>query len=380
MINAERLKRFFLDLVQIDSHSREEKEVAQYVKNHLETLGAVVTVDNTAEKIGGNCGNMLARLSGPLEGQVEPLLFCAHMDTVVPGKGVKPLEDGGIIRSSGDTVLGSDDKSGVAAILEMLHVIQENSISFGELEILFTVAEEVGLLGARNFNTGVLNSKRAYFLDTENVFNIGVGAPSAYRMTYNVIGKEAHAGLAPEKGLSAIAVAAKAISTMPLGRIDSQTTANIGVIEGGSATNIIPKLVTLRGEARSHDDASLEKQVNEMRNAFDRAAESFYVEVDGKKVQARIEEERKLEYKAFRIPENSLTYQLAFKAGQEIGLNMEPEVSGGGSDANIFNTRGIESVILGTGMQEVHTVKEYIRFDDLLDCAKLIVTMIRLHR
>lgn len=380
MVNPERLKRIFLELVQIDSHSREEKEVSRYINTHLETLGAVVTMDNAAEKIGGNCGNMLARFSGSLEEKVEPLLFCAHMDTVVPGKGVKPVEDNGVIRSSGDTILGSDDKSGIAAILEMLYVIQENSIPFGELEILFTVAEEVGLFGARNFNTDVLKSKHGYFLDTENVFSIGTGAPAAYRMTYNVIGREAHAGLAPEKGISAIVVAAKAIQNMPLGRIDSETTANIGVIQGGSATNIVTKLVTMRGEARSHDDASLEKQVKDMRDALDRAAESSYVNVDGKRVVARVEEERKLEYKSFRISEDSPTYQLAATAGREIGLEMEPEISGGGSDANIFNAKGIESVILGTGMQEVHTVKEYIRFDDLLNCAKLVVNMIRLHR
>ncbi len=379
MINTERLKRLFLDLVQIDSHSREEIEVANYIRTHLESQGAVVTMDNTAEKIGGNCGNMLARLSGPLEGQVEPLLFCAHMDTVVPGKGVKPVEDGEIIRSSGDTILGSDDKSGIAAILEMLYVLQENSIPFGELEILFTVAEEVGLLGARSFDTSVIRSRRAYFLDNENVFSIGVGAPAAYRMTYNVIGREAHAGLAPEKGLSAILVAAKAIQNMPLGRIDEETTANIGVIEGGSATNIIAKLVTLRGEARSHNDAKLEKIVKAIRDALDKAAAESFVEVDGKRYTARIEETRNLEYKSFRIAESSPTYQLPAAAGREIGLNMEPEISGGGSDANIFNAKGIESVILGTGMRDVHTVKEHIRIEDLNNSARLLVNMIHLH-
>lgn len=380
MVNSERLKRFFMDLVQIDSHSRDEKEVANYIGARLESLGAVVTMDNAAAKIGGNCGNLLARISGSLEDQVEPLLFCAHMDTVVPGKGVKPVEDGGVIRSSGDTVLGSDDKSGVAAILEALYVLQENSIPCGELEILFTVAEEVGLLGARNFDVSVLKSKRAYFLDTENVFSIGIGAPAAYRMTYNVIGREAHAGLAPEKGLSAIQVAARAIQEMPLGRIDEETTSNIGVIEGGSATNIVPKLVTLRGEARSHDNKKLEDLVQSMRDALDRAAEKSFVMVDGKRAYARIEETRHLEYKSFRIPETSPTYQLAFAAGREMNLKMEPEISGGGSDANIFNAKGIESVILGTGMQDVHTVKEYIRIEDLINSAKLIVNMIRLHR
>ncbi len=377
MINPKRLKGFFLDLVKIDSHSREEKEVAAYIRTHLEALGVDVSMDDTGEKIGGNCGNLFARIRGSLAEKVEPLLFCAHMDTVVPGKGVKPIEEHGLFHSSGDTILGADDKSGVAAMLEMVHVLKENNLEFGEIELLFTVAEEIGLMGAKNFDTSILKSKRAYFLDTENVFNIGIGAPSAYRMTYRVFGQEAHAGLSPEKGLSAILVAAKAIQAMPLGRIDEETTANIGVIEGGTATNIITKLVTLRGEARSHNMGKLEKQVKDMRQAFEWAADKTIAIIDGEPVRARIEETRSLEYQAFRIPEESFTYQLAFNAGAELGIKMLPEVSGGGSDANVFNALGIESVILGTGMQEPHTVKEFMRFDDMLNCTRVITAMVR---
>jgi tripeptide aminopeptidase len=378
MINKKRLKGFFLDLVQIDSHSREEKDVAQYIKTHLEALGIDVVMDDAGEKIGGNCGNLLARLRGPQTGRVEPLLFCAHMDTVVPGRGVKPVEKDGIITSSGDTVLGSDDKSGVAAILEMIHILKENGLPFGEIELLFTVAEEIGLMGAKHFDTTTLKSKCAYFLDTEDIRCIGTGAPSAYRMTYRIFGQEAHAGLAPEKGLSAILVAAKAIQAMPLGRIDHETTANIGTIEGGAATNIITKLVTMRGEARSHDKAKLEIQVKAMRDALELSADSTAAMIEGKPVRARIEETRNLEYQAFLIPEKSPTYQLAFRAGAQLGMKMEPEISGGGSDANVFNAQGIESVIIGTGMQEPHTVKEFIRFDDMVACAQLILTMVRL--
>ncbi|TKJ40306.1 peptidase M20 [candidate division LCP-89 bacterium B3_LCP] len=379
MINSQRLKRFFFELVQIDSHSRDEKKVAEYLQDKLERLGAVITMDDTAEKIGGNCGNLLARISGPLEGKVEPLLFCSHMDTVVPGEGVKPVEDDGVIRSSGDTILGSDDKSGIAAILEMLHVLKENDLPFGALEILFTVAEEVGLLGARNFDTSVLKSKRGYFLDSEYVSKISVGAPAAYRMRYEIFGHEAHAGLAPEQGISAIQVAAKAINNMPMGRIDSETTANIGVIEGGTATNIVTKQVILRGEARSHNDKKLEEQVAAMRKAIQDAVDSSWIELDGKRIQAHFEEATKREYISFRIPESSLSYQLPQKAGKAIGLEMEPEISGGGSDANIFNEKGIESLIIGTGMQAVHTVKEHISFKDMENCANLLINMIQLH-
>jgi len=378
MINKKRLRGFFLDLVQIDSHSREEKNVAQYIKTHLEALGVDVVMDDAGEKIGGNCGNLLARLRGPVAGRVESLFFCAHMDTVVPGKGVKPVEKNGVITSSGDTILGSDDKSGVAAMLELVHVLKENDIPFGEIELLFTVAEEIGLMGAKHFDTSVLKSKRAYFLDSENVQSICTGAPSAYRMTYRIFGQEAHAGMCPEKGLSAILVAAQAIQAMPLGRIDHETTANIGTIEGGTATNIVTKLVTMRGEARSHDKAKLEVQVKAMRDALEMAADRTAIEIEGKPVRARIEENRNLEYQSFRIPETSRTYQLAYQAGAEIGLKMEPEISGGGSDANVFNAQNIESVVLGTGMQEPHTVKEYLRFEDMATSAKLILTMVQM--
>ncbi len=379
-LNPDRLTRFFLDLVQIDSHSREEKNVAAYIRKRLENLGAVVTMDDTAEVIGGNCGNLLARVSGPLAGKVEPLLFCAHMDTVVPGKGVKPIVQDGVIRSSGDTVLGADDKSGIAAILEMLQVLTDDSIPFGELEILFTVAEEIGLYGARHFDTSVLKSRRGYFLDTEAVNLIGVAAPAAYRMTYKIFGKEAHAGLAPERGISAIVVAAKAVSSMPLGRIDEETTANIGVIEGGTATNIVTPVVTLRGEARSHDDNKLEQQVEAMRLAIKNAVEEASITIDGKRHQASFEETTKREYRSFNIPETSPTYQLPYRAGEALGMKMGREISGGGSDANIFNEKGIESVIIGTGMQEVHTVKEYIRVEDMVNCTRLLLKMIELHR
>jgi tripeptide aminopeptidase len=378
MINPERLKATFLDLVKIDSHSREEKDVAQYISARLHSLGVETTMDDAAEKIGGNCGNLLARLTGPLAGKVEPILFCAHMDTVVPGKGVKPVEEHGIFRSSGDTILGADDKSGVAVMLELAHVLKENNLRFGEIELLFTVAEEIGLLGAKNFDTSALKSKRGYFLDSEFVNAISIGAPSAYRMTYRVHGQEAHAGIAPEKGLSAILVAAKAIQGMPLGRIDSETTSNVGSIEGGSATNIVPKLVTIRAEARSHNAQKLETQVTVMRQAFNRAIEATSIIVDGQTIKARIEEIHNLEYQAFRVPESSRTFQLAAKAGADLGMKMVTEVSGGGSDANVFNAIGIESVVLGTGMMDPHTVKEYLNFEDMLNAAKLVVNMVRL--
>ncbi|RJP74237.1 MAG: M20/M25/M40 family metallo-hydrolase [Candidatus Zixiibacteriota bacterium] len=376
MVNAERLKSTFLDLVRIDSHSREEGEVARYIQNRLTALGLEATMDEAGAKIGGNCGNLFVRLQGPLAGKVEPILFCSHMDTVVPGKGVKPVEVDGVFRSSGDTILGADDKSGIAAILELVQVLKENDKSYGEIELLFTVAEEIGLVGARHFDTAQLKSRHAYFLDSEFVTSIGVGAPSAYRMTYRIHGLEAHAGMAPERGISAIRVAAQAINAMPLGRIDFETTANIGSIEGGAATNIIPKLVTLRGEARSHNPQKLEAQAEAMRRAFDQAVENSAVTIDGERVQARLEEERNLEYQAFRVAENSLTYRLAAEAGADLGLKMEPEISGGGSDANIFNAKGIESVVLGTGMMEPHTVKEFLRFEDMLNATRLIVNMV----
>ena len=288
-INRERLRQYLLDLVQIDSHSREEGAVAARIRADLEALGVEVEVDDAGEKVGGDTGNVIARVKGTVEG-APPIFLAAHMDTVVPGKGVKPVIDGDVIRTDGTTVLGGDDKSGCAIIVECVRTLRENGIPHSDIDAVFTICEEVGLLGAKYLDLAGIRSTYGLVLDSDDVGYLFTKAPSADHMEFVVHGLEAHAGVCPENGISAIKIAAEAIAAMKLGRIDDETTANIGVIEGGAATNIIPNRVVLRGEARSHDDAKLDAQTDHMRACLREAAARYSVVVDGEVVRARVDE------------------------------------------------------------------------------------------
>ncbi|MGC9361107.1 MAG: M20/M25/M40 family metallo-hydrolase, partial [Anaerolineae bacterium] len=252
-IDRDRLLDVFLDLVRIASPSRQEQEVASYIRAYLEDLGIAVESDQA--------GNLYAYM----EGDGTPLAFTAHMDTVVPCEGVTPLVENGVVRSDGTTILGADDKSGVAAILEAVTALSEGSVVHRPLDLLFTVQEEIGLFGAKAVEVDRLRARMAIGLDAEGQQGtLVVSAPGQNSLEAVVHGKAAHAGVEPEKGVSAIRVAAEAIASMPLGRIDEETTANIGVISGGRATNIVPDRVEIKGEARSHDEAKLASQTEAM--------------------------------------------------------------------------------------------------------------------
>ena len=257
MINQERLKNLLIELIKIDSLSRQEFDVAMRLKREMEELGATVWIDDAGEKVGGNVGNLIAYFPGntPL---ARPLLLSAHMDTVAPGEGVVPMLDGDILHTDGRTVLGGDDKSGVAIICEVLRIIKEKRLPCASIDVVFTICEEAGLIGAKCLDASRLKARTGLVLDSDSVGFLFTKAPAANRMEFKVHGLEAHAGVCPENGLSAIKIAGDGISRMKLGRIDHETTANIGVIEGGMAVNIVPNLVVLKGEARSHSTEKLE--------------------------------------------------------------------------------------------------------------------------
>ncbi|HEX5708582.1 MAG TPA: M20/M25/M40 family metallo-hydrolase, partial [Pyrinomonadaceae bacterium] len=235
MINQERIKNLLLELVQIDSVSRKERDVAERIKKLCEEMGARVEIDDAGEKVGGNSGNVIARFPGTIPG-AETIMMSAHMDTVVPGEGVKPVVEGDIIRSDGTTVLGGDDKSGCAVIIETIRCLQEQSIPHAPIEAVFSICEEVGLLGAKHVDVSKLKAKYGLVFDSDDPGFLFTKGPSANHMEWKILGLESHAGVAPEQGISAIRIAAEAISEMKLGRIDHETTANIGVIRGGEAT------------------------------------------------------------------------------------------------------------------------------------------------
>jgi len=378
MINEERIKNLLLELVQIDSVSREERDVARRIKSYCEELGAEVFIDDAGEKVGGNTGNVIARFPGTIHA-AEPIMMSAHMDTVVPGKGVKPIVEGDIIRTDGSTVLGGDDKSGCSVIIETIRCLQEQNIPHAPIDAVFSICEEVGLLGAKHLDMSKVRAKYGIVFDSDDPGFLFTRGPSADHFEIKIYGLESHAGVAPEQGISAIRIAAEAIVNMKLFRIDDETTANIGVIRGGEATNIITNLVTLRGEARSLDDAKLDAQTRHIVKCCEDAAAKYEVTVDGVTTKARVESHVTREYHAMDVSDDSRVVKLVKEAAARMGLEVKTLASGGGCDANIFNKRGIECANLGTGMRAIHTVKEWLDVKDMYASAEMTLEIMRLN-
>lgn len=367
MVNQDRLVELFMDLVTIDSETRNEREMADRLKKELSELGFEVEEDNAGEKIDGNAGNVIGTLKGNAD--APSLMLSAHMDRVSPGNGVEPVLEDGVISSKGETILAADDIAGVAAILEAIKIIKEEDAKHGELKILFTVAEEGGLNGSKNVDPKIIKADYGVCYDSSgDVGTIVVQGPAQYRFNAVIKGKAAHAGVAPSDGVNAIKATSLGISEMKLGQIDEETTANIGVIKGGQATNIVPDRVELEGEARSRNRDSLEEQVAHMKDILEKAC---------KQVGAEAEIETELMYPSFNFDGDHVLVKMAEKAAQAIGIETELVPSGGGSDANIINGYGIPTINLGIGMENVHSVDEYISVDNLVNTAKYTVSMIK---
>lgn len=333
-----RLLQTFLDVVTIDSPSGEEEALARYVAGRLRALGLDPRTDAA--------GNVLASLpgSGPR------LLVAAHMDNVPPCHGVKPVVEGDWVRSDGTTILGADDKSAVAVVLEALEVLKEKGLSHLPLEVAFTVKEEVGLVGAAELDTAALGVSWALVLDHGGpVERVVARAPTQNSLDITIRGRAAHAGVSPERGINAIRAAAEAIAALPLGRLDHETTANVGTIQGGSARNIVPEQVHIQAEARSHDLHKLEAQTELMVKAFQEKAAAIGAE-------AIVEVSRA--YTGYSISPEAPIARRAVDAGRAAGLEIVFAATGGGSDANVFNERGIPTIIQSTGYQDAHATTE----------------------
>ena len=378
MLQRDRLVDHFLDLVRIDSHSRKETAIMRRLQGDLEALGASVEYDDAGAAVGGKIGNLIARVPGTRP--AAPSLFLnAHVDTVVPGEGVKPRLDGDVIRSDGTTVLGGDDKSGVAVIVEVLRALREEGVPHGDLEVVFTICEEVGLLGAKHLDYGRLRAREGIALDSDRPDEIIAEAPAACRLEFRVHGLAAHAGVRPEAGISAIRIASEAVARMRLGRLDAESTANVGVVEGGRATNIITDFVLVKAEARSHDERKLARQVAHMQRRFQRAAGRHTVARDGTMVTGRVEETVTRDYPRMRLASDLRIVRLITEAGRGLGRTISLRPTGGGLDANIFNERGITVATFGTGQHENHTLNEYLDIPASLRAAELMVECIRLN-
>jgi len=378
MIDRTRLVAEFLELVRIDSLSKREGRIAKRLGETLTGLGAAVEEDDAGQKVGGEAGNLLAKLPGTAPG-APALLLCAHMDTVVPGENVKPVVSGDVIRTDGTTVLGGDDKSGLVAILETLRVLREDRIPHGPIDVLFTICEEYGLLGAKHFDAGRLRARTGLVLDVDGACELVVRAPAANKMVFTVHGLEAHAGVCPEQGISAIKVAGEAIAAMRLGRIDAETTANLGLIEGGLAVNIVPNRVRLRGEARSLSLEKLEAQTDHMRRCFEEAAARHRTRVGERLHTARAETRVERDYDRLDLPVDAPIVRLTERAAANLGKPFTTRATGGGSDANVLNGRGLQVANLACGMREIHTVNEWIDVKDMVATTELLLETVRLH-
>lgn len=367
MINQERLLNEFLELVQIDSETKFEAEIAKALKQKFTELGVEVFEDDTTAQTGHGAGNLICTLPATKE-NVDPIYFTCHMDTVVPGNGVKPSIKDGYVVTDGTTILGADDKAGLAVMLEVVRVLKEQNLPHGQIQFIITVGEESGLVGAKALDSSLVKAKYGYALDSDGkVGNVIVAAPTQAKISAVILGKTAHAGVAPEKGVSAITIAAKAIARMPLGRIDEETTANIGRFQGGTQTNIVCDRVEILAEARSLVTEKMEAQAQKMKDAFETVA----AEMGGK-----AEVDVLVMYPGFKYGAGDQVVEIARKAAGKIGRSCELLKSGGGSDANVIAGFGIPTVNLAVGYEEIHTTNERMPIEELGKLAEMVVAIV----
>jgi len=358
LADQERLLKTLINLIKIDSPSGEEDAMDREVSSRLEALGLKVSHDSY--------NNVIAKLAG----QGQPVMLSAHLDTVDPGRGIKPIVDGGVLRSDGSTILGGDCKAGVAIVLEALTAAAESGGGNRAVEVVFTRHEEGGLVGAHNLDFSMISAKEGIVFDGEGPPNrITVSAPSQNVVTAKITGRAAHAGLEPEKGISALLIAAEILSNLPLGRIDEETTANIGRMEGGLKRNIIPEQAFLDGEFRSRNNEKLADMERKFRGVFDDVASRF--------PEAKIDLDIVNTYQAYQVEAGSQAVAVIGRALAGMGLEPVLESSGGGSDANVFIERGITAIPVGIGVRDFHTTWETAVISEVLQAAQMCEGIIR---
>jgi tripeptide aminopeptidase len=346
----------FLELAALPSPPGEERAVADRVHDYLSALGLAADEDDAGTRIGGSAGNILSRVERSGEGL--PLFFCAHLDTVLPEGPMEPVVgDDAIVRNAAGTILGADNKAAVAAMLEATARLLEDGRAHAGVELLFTPMEEVGLKGAEAFDEQRLEARNGYVYDHAGpIGQVIVGAPHQRKVNVAFHGRAAHSGMYPEEGRSAIAAAARAIADLRLGRLDEETTANVGLIDGGTARNIVPEHCRFYAEARSHDERKLADVVEEILETVTFAAGLAECEVETKVEGAA---------RGYRFRRDALPVRLAAAALERAGREPSFVLSGGGADANVFNERGFECVNLANAMVDIHTPDERIAVADL---------------
>ena len=358
----------FLELAALPSPPGEERAVADRVLDYLGAIGLDADEDDAGAKVGSSIGNIYARLD-PTGGTGEPLFFCAHLDTVLPEGPIEPqVGEDEVVRNSAGTILGADNKSAVAAMLEAAARLVEDSRPHAGIELLFTPKEEVGLLGAAAFDQTRFAAQVGYVYDHAGpIGEIIIGAPFQQKLDVRFHGRAAHAGMYPEEGRSAIAAAARAISDLRLGRLDEETTASVGRIQGGTARNVIPEWCSFAAEARSHDERKLADLIREMVDAV-----TFAASLEECEVEAQISEVSP----GYRFRRDALSVRLAATALERVGREPSYVRSGGGADANVFNERGLQCLNLANGMTDIHTPEERIAVADLHEMVEVTLALV----
>jgi tripeptide aminopeptidase len=367
-INEKRLLNSFLELAKINAPSGNEAPMAEYLVPLLEELGFSIKFDEAHKEFGGNCGNLIAWWEGT-DPNVEPLFLSTHMDTVLPTEGLKPIIKDGVIYSDGTTILGADDRAALAAYIEGIIVIQETGTPCGPIELILTVNEQPGLVGAKYMDYSLVKSKKGFIFDsTGDIGQIILQGPYSSRIYCDIKGKDSHIGLNPEDGINAFLIAADALKNMKLGKVNDQVLANIGVIKGGTMSSIIPGEVELIGEVRSFDKEGLENQLEHMKEAVETAAEQY-------KGSATVRFEKK--YLGFDIPLEHEIAKTALVAADEIGVNKYTTQTLGGADTNVLNENGLECLTLGNGFKNLHTFQEHISVENLMNGGRYAAALIK---
>jgi len=367
-VGRERVEATLLELLQIPSYSAEERDIADHLTGVLQSMGAEVSEDATADVIGGTAGNLLATLPGNVD--APPIFLNAHIDTVQPTRGLKLVLGDGFVRSDGTTILGADDKAGVTAILEGVKAVLASGAPCPPLELVFTVSEETGLEGAKEFDMSRLRAAHGFVFDGgSDLGELTVSAPHLHRYKIEIEGLAAHAGVEPDNGRNAIAAAAFGIVAVSQGRVDDRTTCNLGKIEGGQATNIIAPSCSIDAEIRSRELPRLREHEAHVRSCFEQAAYRTGCTVTMEQVEAS---------PGFVVADDEPVLQLALEAMRRVGQTPHVRHGLGGSDANIFNAAGKRCVLLPCGERDPHTNRESVRVDDVLTAAEMVVQLIGL--
>lgn len=378
-VNTKRLLDTFLKLVRIDSESFTEKAIQEFVQAELKKIGCRVTVDKAGRKFNTTArGNVIGFLPGTVPS--KPFVLVAHLDTVKPGRGVKPQVKNRTVTSDGTTILGADDKAGVAIILELLRTLQESKIPHPPVEVLFTLIEECGMHGSKNLDCSILKGREGLILDNEEVGELLLQGPAVNDIRVEITGLAAHAGVCPEKGISALEVAAYALARMKLGRIDKETVANFGVVQGGQVTNVVMDKCILLGEARSLSNAKLAKQTVHMKRAFDQAVKHFTRPINGRVCKPRVAFSASLRYPAVCVSKSHPIVKSVVAAAKHQGLPLRLAASGGGCDANVLSGHGFTLPNLGVGVRDCHTVKEKLILQEFYTAFDLVLATVNAYR